>query len=79
MLKDEGNFKGTSHHVVIGNLRSYNGNCRENVTKKLNFALSQVYCDYSTLITLYKIGKLHFRLLGTMVFMQRQRVKDLLL
>ena len=26
--------------------------------------LCQVFCDYSMLITLYKIGELHFRLLG---------------
>ena len=37
----------------------------ENVTLKLNFALSLVPCDYSMLITLYKIGGVHFRLLGT--------------
>ena len=35
-------------------LRSYDGNCNENVFR-----------DYSMLITLYKIGELHFRLLGT--------------
>ena len=49
----------------IENLRSYQGNCNENVTLKLNFALSQVFCDYSMLFTLYKIGELHFRWLGT--------------
>ena len=38
---------------------------KENVTLKLNFALSWVSCDYSMLITLYKIGGVHFRLLGT--------------
>ena len=37
----------------------------ENVALKLNFALSQVSCDYSMLITLYKIGGVQFRLLGT--------------
>ena len=26
--------------VIIGSLRSYDGNCKENVTLKLNFALS---------------------------------------
>ena len=50
---------------LIGNLRCYDGNCNENVTLKLNFALSPVFCDYSMLIALYKIGELHFRLLGT--------------
>ena len=52
-------------HAGIGNLGSYDGNCNENVTLKLNFALSKVFCDYSTLITLNKIGELYFRLLGT--------------
>ena len=49
----------------LGSLRSYDGNCNENVTLKLKFALSQVFYDYLVLITLYKIGELHFRLLGT--------------
>ena len=49
-------------------LRSYDDNCKENVTLKLNFALSKNFCDYSTLITLNKIGELHFRLLGTIGF-----------
>ena len=48
-----------------GNSRSYDGNSNENVTIKLNFALSLVFCDYSMLITLRKIGEPHFRLLGT--------------
>ena len=52
-------------NVTIGNLRSYDGNCNENVTLKLNFAVSEVFCDYFMLVTLYKIGELHFRLLGT--------------
>ena len=46
-------------------LRSYNGNCKENVTLKLNFALSWISCDYSMLITLYEVGGMHFHLLGT--------------
>ena len=46
-------------------LRSYDGNCNEHVTLKLNFALSQVFCDYSMLVRLYKIGGVHFCLLGT--------------
>ena len=54
--------------LVLGNLRSYDGNCNENATLKLNFALSQVFCGYFMLITLYKIGELHFRLLGTSGF-----------
>ena len=49
---------------ILGSLRSYDGNCNENVTLKLNFALSKVFCDYSMLVILYKIGGLHFRLLG---------------
>ena len=53
---------------LLGSLRSYDGNCNENVTLKLNFALSKVFCDYSMLVTLYKIGGVHFRLLGTNVF-----------
>ena len=35
---------------VIGSLRSYDGNCNENVTLKMNFALSKVFCDYSMLV-----------------------------
>ena len=50
---------------LLGSLRSYDGNCKENVTLKYNFGLSWVSCDYSILITLYKIGGVHFRLLGT--------------
>ena len=50
-----------SDSMAIGNLRSYDGNCHENVKLKLNFALSEVIYDYSMLITLYKIRKLHFR------------------
>ena len=34
----------------------------------MNFALSKVFCDYSMLVRLYKIGGVHFRLLGTNVF-----------
>ena len=49
-------------------LRSYDGNCNENFTLKLNFALSKVFCDNSMLVRLYKIGGVHFRLLGTNVF-----------
>ena len=50
---------------LLRNLRSYNGNCSENVTLNLDFALSSVFCDYSMLITLYKLGALHFCLLST--------------
>ena len=53
---------------LIGNLRSYDGNCNENVALKWNFAFSYVFCDYSVLITLYKIGELHFPWLGTTGF-----------
>ena len=52
-------------YMIIGNLRNYHCNCKENITLKLNFALSWVSCDYSMLITLYKIGGVHFCLLGT--------------
>lgn len=31
------------------------------------------------MVTLHKIGEVHFRLFARMVFMQRQRMKDLLL
>ena len=51
---------------LLGSLRSYD--CNENVTLKLNFASSSVFCDYSMLVTLYKIGGVHFRLLGTIAF-----------
>ena len=54
--------------MLLGSLRSYDGNCKENVTLKLNFKLSLVSCDYSMLITLYKVGGVHFRLLGTSGF-----------
>ena len=50
--------------LKLSSLRSQDGNCKENVTLKLNFALSEVFCDYSTLVALYKIGEEHFRLLG---------------
>ena len=55
-------------HRLIGSLRSYDGNCNENFTLKLDFELSKVFCDYSMLVTLHKIGGVHFRLLGTNVF-----------
>ena len=55
----------SNDHWKIGSLRSYDGNCKENVTLKLNFALSEVFYDYSMLITSYKIGWVHFRLLDT--------------
>ena len=58
---------------TVGNLRSYDGNCKENVTLKLNFALSQVSCDYSMLIKLYKIGEVHFCLLGTSGLAKNER------
>ena len=51
--------------MTIGSLRSYDGNCNENVTLKLNFTLSLVFSNYSVLITLYKIGEVHFRFLDT--------------
>ena len=54
-----------SAYFSVGSLRSYYGNCKENVSLKLNFALSYVSCDYSMLITLYKIGGVLFRLLAT--------------
>ena len=47
---------------------------------KLNFALSWVFCDYSMLITSYKIGGVHFRLFGMNGFhVKALRMKDLLL
>ena len=48
-------------------LRSYDGNCNKNDTLKLNFALSKVFCDYSTLVTLHKIDEGHFACLARMV------------
>ena len=60
---------------LIGNLRSYNGNCKENVTLKLNFAWSKVFGDYSMFITLYKIGEVYFRLLGTNGFLVKAKNK----
>ena len=63
---------------ILGSLKSYDGNYNENVTLKLNFALSKVFCDYSMLVRLYKIGGVHFRLLGTNVFHLKLK-KDLVL
>jgi len=51
--------------MKIGSLRSYDGNCKGNVSLKFQFALSYVFSDSSMLVTLYKIGGVHFRLLGT--------------
>ena len=34
--------------------------------------------EYFKLVMLYKIGKLHFRLLARMVFTQRQRMENLI-
>ena len=51
--------------MKIGSLRSYDGNCNGDVPLKFQFALSYVFSDYSMLVTLYKIGGVHFRLLGT--------------
>ena len=63
--------------AMIRELRFDDGNVNDNATNKwfdwlnketelkLNFALSQAFCDYSMLITLYKIDELQFRLLGT--------------
>ena len=53
-------------------IREFNdGNCYENVALKLNLALS-----YSMLCTLYKIGEVHFRLLGTNVFFFHVKTKN---
>ena len=51
--------------TTLGSLRRCDGNCNENVALKLNFVLSSVFCDFSTLVALYKIGGVHFRWLGT--------------
>ena len=47
-----------------GSLRSCGGNCNQNVTLKYHLRYI-LYCDYSMLVTLYKIGEVHFCLLGT--------------
>ena len=57
----------------LGSLRSYDGNCNENASLKLNFCSIEVFCDYSMLITLYKISGVHFRLLGTSGFRAKAR------
>ena len=49
-------FRTAVHWSTRGNLRSYEGWCNENVSLKQNFAFGQVFCDYSMLITLYKIA-----------------------
>ena len=69
----------TVSHPILGSLRSYDGNCNGNVALKLNFALSEVFCDYSMLVTFYKIGGVHFRLLGTNGFHVKAKKKGLLL
>ena len=51
--------------TTLGSLRRCDGNCNENIALKLNFVLSSVFCDFSTLVALYKIGGVHFRWLGT--------------
>ena len=56
-----------SHAIMFYQATTAGNN--ENVTVKLNFALSKVLCDFSMLITLFKIGGVHFRLLGTNVFL----------
>ena len=58
-------YRHPVQELTLGSLRSYDGNCKENVTLKLNFALSSGSCDYSMLITLYTIGGVHFHLLST--------------
>ena len=57
----------------VGSLRSYDGNCNENFILKFNFALSYVFCDYFMLVTLYKIGEVHFRFLGTNGFHVKEK------
>ena len=48
---------------MLGNLRSYDGCCNEkfNVTLKQTFEIAEVFCDYSKLVPLCKLGDLHFR------------------
>ena len=46
-------------NITLESLRGHDGYCDENVTLKLNLR------DYSMLITLRKIGGVHFRWLGT--------------
>ena len=46
--------------------RSYDGCCDENVTfKKNSVALGLELVDHFMLVKLYKIGEVHFRMLGT--------------
>ena len=54
------------HHSLapVGGLRSYGGCCNANVTLIQNFALGQVFRDYSKLVTLYKIDEVYCRLFG---------------
>ena len=53
----------------------------QSVTLKLNLALSYVFCNYSMLVTLCKVGEVNFKFafLAQLGFMKRQRMKDLLL
>ena len=58
VVLNTGRFSGSVHASYVfvlsvrpGSLRSCDGNCKENVILKLKFALNQVFCDYSMLIT----------------------------
>ena len=57
----------------LGSLRSYDGNSNENASLQLNFCSIEVFCDYSMLVTLYKISGVRFRLLGTSGFRAKAR------
>ena len=59
------NFSVVFSDSSFGSLRGYNGCCNEIVTLKQNFAFGPVFCDYSMLVTLQKIGNVRFRFLGT--------------
>ena len=45
--------KHNAINTLIGSLRSYDGNCN----------VIDLFCDYSMLVALYKMGGVHFRLL----------------
>ena len=60
--------KTRNAYVILGSLRSYDGCYSKSVKIKQDFVLGSVFCDYSMLVTMHKIGDAHFRLFGTNCF-----------
>ena len=60
--------KTRNAYVILGSLRSYDGCYSKSVKIKQDFVLGSVFCDYSMLVTMHKIGNAHFRLFGMNCF-----------